>query len=197
MLRPAQHNEPNEPFREEIEALFLKYRDMVLQVAYRTVQNKADAEDCLQTVFQRLIEHPEQQTPFYANPAGYLYRAAINEALHVIEKEGNQCLVDDRLDSLELPAPRVEDDDVQLIRTAMKTLKPDKRELLYLYYYEGYSCSEIGEMSGKSANAVFLTLCRARFALRKAIRKQEKQNETQKEKHEGNRGSDYPKAFEA
>jgi DNA-directed RNA polymerase specialized sigma24 family protein len=84
-----------------------------------------------------------------------------------------------------------------MVRAAMSRLKPDDRELLYLYYYEGYSCSEIGEMRKRNSNAVFLQLWRARRELKKAIRKEEQYNETQKEKHERDRGSDYPQAFEA
>jgi hypothetical protein len=35
----------NERFREEIGHVFVKYRDMVVQAAYRTVGNKADASE--------------------------------------------------------------------------------------------------------------------------------------------------------
>jgi RNA polymerase sigma factor (sigma-70 family) len=189
-----------EIFRQELEALYLENREMVLQTAHRTIRNKADAEDVLQTVFLRLLERPELQRDFRSNPKGYLYRAAINEALNVMDAQKRQRLADDDINSLEIPAPEPEsaqEDDIRRVRAAMAIMKPDAAEILSLYYRDGYDCLEIAEIRGKRVDAVFMELCRARAELKRAIRIQEKQYETQKEKHQRSGGPVFPETFEA
>jgi RNA polymerase sigma factor (sigma-70 family) len=195
MLPPYDNNPARYGFQDELEALYQDNKEMVLQAAYRMILNKEDAADILQIVFQRLVENPELQKGFRDNPQGYLYRAAINEALNMYKAHRREAWADEDISQFEMPAPDRED--VHLVRAAMERLKPDDREVLYLFYFEGLECSAIAAMRGKSTNAVFLHLWKARRAMKKAIRNEEKQNEAQKEKHERDRGSDYPAAFKA
>jgi len=200
MATPTHDEKTNEIFKQEIEALYLGSREMVLQTAHRTIGNKEDAEDVLQTVFLRLIEQPDLQRDFRSNPKGYLYRAAINEALNVMDAKKRQRLTDIDIDSLEIPAPEPDssrEDDIRCVRAAMEIMKPDHAELLKLYYTEGYSCLEIAAIRSKQVNAVFLDLFRARAELKKAINIQEKHDEAKKETHQGSRGPIFPKACEA
>jgi RNA polymerase sigma factor (sigma-70 family) len=200
MLTTTDRKKTTETFQSELEALYLENREMVLQAAYKTIRNKEDAEDVLQTVFLRLIEQPELQTGFRSNPKGYLYVAAINEALNVIDARERQRLTDDDIDSFEIPVPEPDsgrDDDIRRVRAAMAIMKPYLVEILNLYYNEGYSCLEIAELRRKAVHAVFMELFRARVELKKAIRIQEKRDERQKEKHERDRGRVFAKTSEA
>jgi RNA polymerase sigma-70 factor (ECF subfamily) len=188
MLTPTNQKNPSSTFPKEIEALYQKYWKRVLQWAYRTTQNKADAEEVLQIVFVRLIEGRDAQTEFCKNPEAYLYRAAINEALRVIRWRNRQRTVDDNIDGMEIPAPDQFDaaHDIQRVRAAMATISKGAAEILRLYYYEQYNCRDIAKLRGKRVHAVFKELYRARAEFKEAILRQEKENETQKEKHEGN-----------
>src|SRR5271167_3946212 len=109
-MRTTDNNDSNEIFRNQLETLYLENREMVLQVAFRTIKDRDDAEDVLQTVFLRLLQRPERHREFCMNPKGYLYRAAINEALHVMSTQERQRLTDDDIDSLEIPAPEPDAD---------------------------------------------------------------------------------------
>ena len=175
-----------EPFHNEFDALFRKCGGRVLQAAFRTIKNQADAKDILQTVFLRLIERPELHESFRKNPEGYLYRSAINEALNVIAARNREKVTDEDFDSLEIPVPEpasANEQDVRLVRAALAAMKPDRAELLNLYYIEELDCRAIAKLQGKRPDAVFMALFRARREFKKAIRSQEKENETQ-EKHE-------------
>ena len=131
-MLPPEENQTSYGYRDELEALYLNNREMVLQAAYRVIQNKADAEDILQIVFQRLVERPDLQKGFRDNPKGYLYRAAINEALNLIGAQQREGWVDEDVAEFEMPAP-APNDDIHVVRAAMGTLKPHDREILYLF----------------------------------------------------------------
>ena len=185
----------SETFRKEISELYEQNYDMVLQTAYRTIGNKQDAEDVLQTVFQRLIERPHLQPKFWKNPKGYLYRAAINEALDMIAARQRQRLID--IQGLEMPVPDDSDPDIQRVRAAMVAIKKEAAEILRLYYFDGYDCLDISRLSGRRLTSVFKDLYRARIELKKSILSQEKQNETQKDEHEEDGLDRHTEASEA
>ena len=54
----------------------------------------------------------------------------------------------------------------EMVRTALDAVPPDQREVLVLMYLQGYSVTEIEELTGASRSAVKMRLLRAREALR-------------------------------
>ena len=62
---------------EELEAIFRRYYRMTYRTAYAVTGNPEDAEDVVQTIFLRLVRR-EFPPDLKKNPAGYLYRAAVN-----------------------------------------------------------------------------------------------------------------------
>ena len=57
----------------------------------------------------------------------------------------------------------------QVIIEEVAQLPPMERTIIYLYYYEGYSAKEIADILGKSRNAVYLRLMRAKNRLKHLI----------------------------
>jgi RNA polymerase sigma-70 factor (ECF subfamily) len=199
MMTP-EHNKPRQTFETELEALYMETREMVLQAAFRTIGNKEDAEDALQTIFTRLVERPEIQKEFRKNPKGYLYRAAIHEALRIIRTRERQRLVDTDIDSLDIEFPDLDanvKEDIRRVREAMAKMKPDRSEILYLHYYNGLSCQEIAKMQHRPLATVLCKLFRARTELKKWILIQEKEHETQKENDQRNGLDSCPQNSEA
>ena len=91
---------------------------------------------------------------------------------------------------LEMPAPEVEsghDDRIGRMRAAMAKMKPSLIETMNLRYKEELPCSEIARIRGKPVGTVLADLFRGRRQMRKLMRIQEKQGETQNEKHETDR----------
>ena len=200
MSTPTEPNKTNGMFQSDFETLYLDNREMVLQAAFRLLGNREDAEDALQTVFTRLLERPKDQQNFCKNPSGYLYRCAINEALHIISFRDRQKLTDMDIGSLEIPASEADpgtEADILRVRMAMAKLKPNDREILHLHYYENYTCREIARMQRKFRGAVLVKLLRARAELKKWILIQEKQDEAKKAQHERIDREGLPEASEA
>lgn len=52
---------------------------------------------------------------------------------------------------------------------AVRALPQKYKEVVYLYYYEGYSAEEIGKMIHKRVNTVYTHLARARSALKERL----------------------------
>lgn len=210
MSTPMHGGKTKEVVRQELEALYLANREMVLQAAFFTLRNKVDAEDVLQTVFQKLLQREDPDPSFLKNPKSYLYRAAVNEAIDVIESrkryEGMDATGDAEdenaakaLDALEIPPDaamgpdRIHD--ILRVRAAIGKIHPGYAELLRLYYTEGYNCLEIAKLQNKYPHSIFMGLNRARAAVRKVLVNQEKERETQENDHQRGRKSLLAKAF--
>jgi len=76
----------------QLEELFRDHYELVYRTAYSIVNNTADAEDVLQTVFLRLVR---RQVPpdFTTNVKGYFYRSAVNVSLDTIRSRRRYDLV--------------------------------------------------------------------------------------------------------
>ena len=72
-------NDPRECLPQEFDDLFREHYPLVYRSAFSVVFNAEDAEDAVQTVFLRILRNGLPAG--VKNPKGYLYRAAVNEAL--------------------------------------------------------------------------------------------------------------------
>jgi RNA polymerase sigma factor (sigma-70 family) len=133
MSSTSDENRTREKYREQIVTLFLKYRVLVLQAALRVLGNQREAEDVVQNIFTRLIQRRSLQKEFCENPAGYLYRSAVNEATDVFRARQSQRLTGDDIDTLQIPAPKPDPDreyDWKRLREAMNVIQPEFIEIL-------------------------------------------------------------------
>jgi RNA polymerase sigma factor (sigma-70 family) len=71
------------PLAREFEELFQEHSQLLYRTAHSLLDNPADAEDVLQTIFVRLLRKG-LPAGFQKNPKGYLYRASVNAALDTI-----------------------------------------------------------------------------------------------------------------
>jgi DNA-directed RNA polymerase specialized sigma24 family protein len=94
-------NPPTEGLTQEFDDLFREHYPLVYRTAFSVIFNAQDAEDVVQTVFLRIFRNglPAE----VKNPKGYLYRAAVNEALNVARSRRNTQNVNRR--GRHIPAP--------------------------------------------------------------------------------------------
>jgi RNA polymerase sigma factor (sigma-70 family) len=200
-MKPNDETKWNDAlFREELNAHYVKNYDKLVDLVYRTTGNQDDAEDIVQTVFQRLIARPDFQKGFRKNPAGYLYRATINEALNIIEARKRIKREDEDVSDLELAEPQLSPDreaEIVRVRAVLARMNSKWAELLNLHYLDGLSCIQIGRLWGKSPPAIFMQLSRARVQFKKQYRIQERRDETQKARHERVNREGYAETSEA
>ena len=154
---------------EEILRLFHLYKDPVYRLALSFTGSPADAEDVTQTVFLKLMEHQPNLTP--DKERSWLFQVTANEcrSLHRRLRRRSTVSLDEAL-AVAAPEHR------QLLEEVMKLGSKD-RAVLYLFYYEGFSTEEIGQMLRISQSAVTTRLHRARKNL-KATLEQEGYYET-------------------
>jgi RNA polymerase sigma-70 factor (ECF subfamily) len=156
----------------ELEDLFREHHQMIYRTAYSVTGSRADAEDVLQIIFLRLLRRglpPDLEH----NPAGYLYRAAVNLSLDTVRSRKHR----DQADGVErvlvaVPAAAqagAGEDARRRLRRAVAQLNPRAVEMLVLRHVHGYTDVEIARMLGSSRGSIAVTLFRARAKLRKLL----------------------------
>lgn len=113
------------------------------------LKNKQDAEDVTQNVFLKLYTHSDN---FIDDDhiRAWLLRCTINECKDLLRSHWYKFsepleAADDKLYNEQ------SNENDRLIRI-MQKLNKNNRIVLYLYYYEEYSCSEISEIIGNYRN---------------------------------------------
>ncbi len=156
----------------ELEDLFREHHKLIYRTAYSVTGSKPDSEDVLQTIFLRLLRRglpPDLEQ----NPAGYLYRAAVNLSLDTVRSHKRRNTTDDVervLSAVHPVVPESPDTDAKRrLREAVATLKPRAVEILVLRYVHDKTDAEIARMLGTSRGVIAVTLFRARARLRKLL----------------------------
>ena len=141
----------------------------VYRLALSLTGSAADAEDVTQTVFLKLMEKQPELVP--GKERAWLLQVTANECRSLYRRLCRRSTVS--LDeALAVAAPEY----TPLLAHVMKQ-RPTDRAVLYLFYYEGFSTEEIGQMLHTSQSAVTTRLHRARKNL-KATLEQEGYYET-------------------
>ena len=140
------------------------YGDTLFRVAYHALQNRADAEDVMQTVLLRLYES-RKEFESEAHLKHWLLRVAVNESRKVLRSFWRRRAVslDEQRDEA---AP---EDSAQRVFEAVMALEPKYRLTIYLYYYEGCSVKEAAAVLRAKESTVQTWLQRARDRLRRTL----------------------------
>jgi RNA polymerase sigma-70 factor (ECF subfamily) len=159
-------------FRE----LYEQHSEAVYYAALRVTGNPADAEDVLQTVFTRLLDH-EHALDAASSPGAYLRRAAVNAAIDLLRRKKTRRESD--IEGVHGPHSRlhVVSDDVreemfflkERLRAALARLAPENAELLVLHYLEGYSYDELAELLNVERGTIGSRLHRIKAALKEDL----------------------------
>ena len=148
---------------EEITALYERHADTVWRVCYSFMRNEHDAQDMMQDTFLKLLN------------SGVVFKDQNHEKAWLIVTASNLCkdalksrtrLTEDIEEYEALAAPETETPE---LKEAILSLPEDEKELIYLYYYEGYKTAEIASMLNKPAASIRSKLARIRQRLRKRL----------------------------
>jgi RNA polymerase sigma-70 factor (ECF subfamily) len=173
-------------WEREVEDLFREHYKFMYRAAYAVLGRRADAEDVIQTLFLKFVQH-ELRSEVRKDPKGYLHRAAVHESLKVIRSR-NRRNETDGVEELEIPEPRagwVNDNVRNKLRDTFAELQPNTVEILILHYEHGYSDAEIANMRGQSRGKIAMILNRSRTQLQELMTNSNtgKHDETQRDKH--------------
>jgi RNA polymerase sigma-70 factor (ECF subfamily) len=147
--------------RQEISKLYNDYSRDVYRLALSYLHSKHDAEDICQSVFLKLLEKDVTLLP--DREKAWLLTCTANACKNHLSSfwRKNIQALDDKL---VFASPEEQDLWQQLL-----ILSPKDRALIHLYYYEGYSQEEIGQILGITRTAVQTRMQRARQKLRKEL----------------------------
>ena len=145
-----------------IEELVEKHSNMILQIAYQNTFNYQDAEDITQEVFIKLMSNISELES-NEHIKAWLIKVTVNLCKDYKKSfwKKNVSELDENVKYFDK-----EDDDVL---EEIKKLKPIHRNIIYLYYYQGYKISEISEILNINQNTVSSYLTRARAELKDII----------------------------
>lgn len=147
------------------EALFDKYGDMVFRAAYAFVKNKQDAEDLAQEVFISIMRFsPKFETDEHCK--AWLLRATANRAKSFFKSAWQRKTTGIEED---FPAQSFSDDEL-LVTNAISQLPLKYKEIIYLYYIEGYDTKELAQLLKLPQNTVLSRMARGRAMLKDALK---------------------------
>jgi RNA polymerase sigma-70 factor (ECF subfamily) len=161
-----------EALEQEFEDIFRQHHDMVFRTAFGVLGNPGDAEDVVQNIFLRLLDRGISPD-LTRNPAGYLYRTAVNESLNLIRSKKRLVLISDaeHIEAQTAPEPSESAEEIhKRLYEAVAKLSPSSAHILVLRYVHKHSDAEIAKLLGTSRGTIAVTLYRARARLRKWIR---------------------------
>ena len=150
----------------QAERLLNTYGNAILRLAYSYLHNMSDAEEILQdTLIQVLKAAPVFESS--AHEKAWLLKVASNLSKNRIEY--NKLRATDELDESLVQEER---NDLSFVWNAVKELPVNYREMIHLFYQEGYSTKEIAAILKRKESSVRSDLHRGRERL-KSILKEE------------------------
>lgn len=153
--------------KESYSQVVEEFSDMIYRIAYQNLNNTADAEDILQEVFLSLLKSGKQEFSDKEHLKAWLIKVAVNKCINFRKSFWIQKTV-----PLEEQIITYTEEESNVMDEVMK-LPPEYRNIIYLYYYEGYSIKEIAELLGKNQNTINSKLQRGRKKLRAELEKGE------------------------
>ena len=148
----------------------------MFRIAYSVLRNRTDAEDVVQDVFIRLLEH-RRSLSAVRDMRVWLIRIAWNLALDRNRRKRPEQLDEafaQSLASATMPADAmmVEAQRYQLVLREIERLPRAERHVLLLSALEELGTTEIAAVLGRSESAVRALISRARARLRERVEKE-------------------------
>lgn len=146
------------------------YADMILRISFQYLKHTHDAEDICQTVFLKYLSG-NYTFDSIEHEKAWIIRTTINTCKDLVKSAHSRRTVP--LEEAErIAAPASQDPE---ILDALQALPKNYRISIYLFYYEGYSAREIGQVLRKSEATVNQYLSRARRKLRSLLTEERRQ----------------------
>lgn len=149
--------------------LIRTYRDGLMLYLNGFVSDLSVAEDLTEDTFLKLV----LKKPRFSARSSFktwLYTIGRNLALDHLRRKKADIPLDICPEAADeecaLESRYIQQEDRVIIHRTMKKLKREYRQVLWLVYFEGFSCAEAGKIMGKSVSNTQTFVCRARQALK-------------------------------
>lgn len=136
----------------------------ILRMAYSYMHNISEAEDILQdTLLQYIKTVPEFESE--SHEKAWLLRVAANLCKNRLKYNELR-----RTDELDETLTAQEREDLSFVWEAVRSLPEQYREVVHLFYYEGYSTAQIGMILSQKEATVRSNLHRGRGRLKEILK---------------------------
>lgn len=159
----------NSAFRQLVE----RYQDSVINVSYRFLRNKEEAEEIAQETFLKVYLSANSYQP-KTKFSTWLFKIVVNSCLNKLrdKKKFSFSQLEENL-----PAPTEEQPDKslereelkKLVKEAIDSLPENQRTVILLNQYEGFSYQDTAKILDCSVSAVESRLFRAKENLKKIL----------------------------
>ena len=139
------------------------FADGVYRFIVKNIRHTEDAQDIVQSAFEKLWVNRAQVLPEKAK--SYLFTVAYHQMIDHIRKS-NKMPLSDEASIPHQPINQAQTELKALLMRAVNELNPTQKSLVLLKDYEGYSYQEIGEIMHLSESQVKVYLHRARLILK-------------------------------
>lgn len=142
------------------------YGNAILRLAYSYLHNMADAEEVLQDTLVQFIH----TAPVFENEPhakSWLMQVAANLSKNRIHS--NRIRRAEDLDELQETLAGQESEDLSFVWEAVKSLPEKYREVIHLFYQEGYATGEIARILQRKESTVRSDLKRGRERLKEIL----------------------------
>ena len=146
----------------EAERVIGCYADTVRRICFMHLKKTEDVEDAFQDVFLKYILH-EREFESRAHEKAWLIRVTINVCKDMLKNPFRKriCSIED----VNIEPFTLQNNESELLDCILAM--PSKyKDVIYLFYYEGYSAVEIAAIMRRKENTIYTWLDRARKRLK-------------------------------
>ncbi len=159
----------------DLASLVELYASLLFRVAFSIVRSRAEAEDIVQEVFLRIVEHPDHLKEI-ADVRLWLVRVTWNRAIDHCRRRRPEQIDDALADELIARPPPAdelfrEQQQMTAVLREMERLPAKERAVLLLSAVDELSTKEVALVLGRSESATRSLLFRARARLRERLDK--------------------------
>ncbi|MDU1890464.1 MAG: RNA polymerase sigma factor [Dysgonomonas sp.] len=153
---------------ETFKKVFLPYHQKLYRVAYRIIQDAANAEDIVQETYIKLWNKRDEMNDI-SNTEAFAIITLRNTCLDFLRKTKNdyQTSYDADIPETESLVNQIEiQDRANHVKHLINRLPEQQKQVMMMKHWDGYSDEEIEQMTGLSPGNIRVMLSRARKTIR-------------------------------
>ncbi|WP_308599972.1 RNA polymerase sigma factor [uncultured Dysgonomonas sp.] len=158
---------------ETFKKVFLPYHQKLYRIAYRIVQDTANAEDIVQETFIKLWNKKDELEQI-ENTEGFAIIIVRNTCLDYLRKAKNDhhTSYDTEIPETSSLSKQLEiQDDAAYVKDLINKLPDQQRQVIMMKHWDGYTDEEIENITGISPGNIRVILSRARKTIREQYSK--------------------------
>lgn len=151
------------------------YGPIVWTIVRRYVRDSATSEDIVQEVFTQVWKKASTYDPTIASESTFIGMITRRRAIDFIRRQGRNPGFEPLDSANSFPDPALKSSstrcDNEAVKSSLKTLPDETRQLFHLFFDDGFTHPEIAEKTGLPLGTVKTRLRRGLLALRDHLRR--------------------------